>query len=262
MGQHTDSQTPLCPRCRQPARGGDRFCRHCGYDLKGSIAKPGSPSQATTASPVKKRIPRWPFVAAGVGVGVVAALVFGAHSQRMATTSALKPSSRSGKNLPTTQKTASSSPSHSVSPSPSPSSSPSASPSPSPSSSPGSNPSPSTGPSLSGNFVNVSTSFRGATLGLSLPQPLDHLESSSPGSWQWGSKKGQVSLFVTAQRPADITQPLGPQTFGTAITQQGKVVSQSIYIHWTGHWWVGVAIQVPAKHESWLSRIAQSVHVS
>ena len=97
---------------------------------------------------------------------------------------------------------------------------------------------------------------------MSIPRSLNHLEASNPGSWQWGNKKGQISMAVTGQKPANITQPLGPQTFGTAIVQQGKVVSQSIYVQWAANRWVAVNIQVPAKHESWLSRIAQSVRVS
>lgn len=262
LSQDTNSQAPLCPKCRQPITGNDRFCRHCGADLKGLM---GARSAMKMAG-AKRRIPRWPFVALGLAAGGVAAVIYGGHSKNVATTSALSPASAH-------QKSSSRSPAvppSSTSPSPSPSSTSSSGPSSnspsgsSPSSGPsaGSSPSSQGNPSHSGRYVSVSTSYQGSTLALTLPKPLDHLESSSSGAWQWGSQKGQVDMFVATHKPAAVSQILGPQTFGSPITRQGHFISQLIYIKWPGHGWVGSEIQVPRQHGNWLSTIAQSIQIS
>lgn len=90
---------------------------------------------------------------------------------------------------------------------------------------------------------------------------LDTVELSSPGAWQWGNKKGQVSMDVVAHKPSSISDALGPSTFGTPIIPEGKRVSQTIYVKWPGQGWVEVSMQVPQKHEAWLSTIAQSIHI-
>lgn len=118
-----------------------------------------------------------------------------------------------------------------------------------------------------GGWVQASLTAKGATVTVTIPHAYDHpIVLGAHNSWRFAdpthpSERVTVRLLPpSASAPAG-TNELGPGAYGTAIATTGGLASQTLYVQWSGHAWVAVAMHVPAADESWLGTIAQSVRI-
>jgi len=126
---------------------------------------------------------------------------------------------------------------------------------------------PSTPPTILAGWNSESLAYQGATISVTLPKSLTESATKlAAGQWLFANSGNstynvQVSALPTSyQVPSDATA-FGPDAYGTPISHQGKVTSQTLYIDWTGHAWIAVAMAVPSQDSSWLQTIAQSARI-
>lgn len=236
---------PMCPQCGQNVLPDDQFCFHCGANL--------APQPRVGPSPrLRKKRPWWLYGLAGLVVVGLGSLIFRGHtSQKSAATPPKNLSAASSRHHHSHQH---------PSTAPSTSTPASVSPGPTPSSTSSNNP--------GSGWITQTVPYNGGTVSLQLPSALSHVESQGGGQWVYGPSSGtsgtagSVTLEIVGQKSSSATQSLGPGTYGTAITNQGSLVSQTLYVQWPQHGWVRVAMSVPGSQESWIRTIAQSVQIT
>ena len=126
----------------------------------------------------------------------------------------------------------------------------------------------STPPTIQSGWSSQSVSYQGATINLTLPKSLtESISKVSSAEWRFANTGNSAyNVTVTALAPSSSppagTNSLGPDAYGTPISDQGKTATQTLYVDWAGHAWVKVSMVVPVQDSSWLGSIAQSVRIS
>ncbi|MCL5971884.1 MAG: zinc ribbon domain-containing protein [Firmicutes bacterium] len=225
MDNRNRPQLSPCPYCTETTRKDDRFCRHCGAELR--LAGVGTVGRLVY----------------NVGIVAGAALVALFIYRTMATTPiAVGPvNSLAASHKQATGK------GHSVS-----AFAPATS-------------YPSTPETKAGGWHKVKETYLGATITLTLPSKLEQRSLSHPGYWRWTSAGGRYGVLaeVKPEKSPAATQPLGTMVFGTPITAQANQISeQMIDIAWPQHGWLEVVMTVPSPDTGWLATIAQSVKIT
>lgn len=224
MDKRTRPKLSSCPYCTETIREGDRFCRHCGAELR-----------STGKNTIGRLIYNVGVVA---GAAVVALFIY----RTMATTpiAAVPGNSLAASHKKTTGT------GHSVSvftPATS---------------------HPSIPPTKDKGWSNVDETYLGATISLKVPLKLAQHFASHSGYWHWTSMAHRFGVLVedVPQKSPGATQPLGTMVFGTSITPQANQASQqTIDIAWPQHGWLEVVMTVPSSNVGWLAKIAQSVKI-
>ncbi len=224
MDNRTRPKLPSCPYCMEAIREGDRFCRHCGAELR-------SAGMGTVVRLIYN-------VGMVAGAAVVALFIYRTMT---ATSIAAAPANA----IAVSHKKATGK-GHSVSvftPATA---------------------HPSTPATKAAGWRNVKETYLGATIALRLPAKLEQRQVLRPGYWHWTSASSRYGVLVEVmpQKLPAATRSLGTMVFGTPITPQANQTSeQTIDIEWPQHGWLEVVMTVPSPDIGWLATIAQSAQI-
>lgn len=226
-----------CPQCGETVLSDDKFCFHCGKRLKD---KDGA-SDLASDSGQSRRYPQWPLAIIGLVALVFAGIIVARQSHtiarlKVAGSAHTHPPTKAtpGKHIvlhPVVTNTTTTYPGNL--------------------------------PSSAGWTPEVVT-YHSVQIGLRLPSALTTSLGHSKTSWSWGhpSSPYQVMLNVVGGRASTASVALGPNTYGTPISQANGVSTQQLYVNWAPHQWVEVSMAVPKADANWLGSIAESVRIS
>ena len=265
----TNSSFRVCDQCHQRIPADSVFCPDCGASLRPT--RVSRQARGATVKEGQNLSALWGLIGAGVLLGVVLVLTHhGPHSKAAlggsghpkSKTSSPAPrksqSNASGSPPSTTKKKTSTPPQTKAKTTTKKSSKP-------PSAKKGHHSS--APPTILAGWSTRSLHYQGATIGLTLPKSLTESATKvSSGEWEFANTGNRVYRVVVDALPPSSNPPagsssLGPNAYGTPISQSGQVATQTLYIDWTGHAWIAVEMAVPASHSNWLGTIAQSVRI-
>ncbi len=231
MGEKQVKHSLSCPGCGETVLAEDKFCFHCGRRLKSAV--PPHPSEPKVS---RRHFPQWPLAVAGAMAVVLAVYVI--HRENSGTSATVRATQtpkihakHQRTNLKPVVSTTTTYP-----------------------------------PNLpsSAHWTPEVETYQNVQLSLRVPTSMAVNLGSSATRWVWGKPNTpyRVVMQVVSQKPSQASQSLGPQTFGTSITNSGGTATQSLYISWANHQWVEVQMVVPSSNSNWLGAIAESVRVS
>ncbi|PSR21432.1 MAG: zinc ribbon domain-containing protein [Sulfobacillus acidophilus] len=236
MAEKAASPRLTCPQCGETVLPEDKFCFHCGRRLK--------VRQTPSVQESKPRhFPQWPLAL----VGILALVLAGYVVHHESSTLARLPKRVASPNPISVPKRA---PHAKVPPSLHPVVT-------TTTTYPGSMPS-------SASWTPEVESYQNVQFEVRLPAAMHNALGASAGSWSWGTTNGldRVTLSVVSAKPSSATVNLGPNTYGTSITQTASTASQNLFVTWAPHKWLEVSMTVPKGHVNWLGGIATSVRIS
>ncbi len=262
----TNSSFRVCDQCHQRIPADSVFCPECGASLHPTrVSRNAGVNRSQNFSAL------WGLLGAGVLLVVVLVVVNRHHHASIASgpqatqASSGKTHRPSGKTTPSQSSTTPKPKAHTTVPK-----------QPKPKIKTKTNPPPaktktkvpSTPPTILAGWTNESLPYHGATVSVTLPKSLTESASKiSASEWLFANTGNSAYNVQVSALPASFTPPqgstsLGPDAYGTPISKQGNVSSQTLYVDWTGHAWIAVAMAVPSKDSNWLGTIAQSVRIS
>lgn len=114
-----------------------------------------------------------------------------------------------------------------------------------------------------GAWATEQATYQNVQFSLKVPPGMTAPLATSSTAWTWGARNSpyQVTVSVVPDKSTSADVELGTHTYGTAIQESPSTASQQLFVNWTGHEWVEVAMAVPKKNVAWLAAIAESLRV-